>query len=172
MRKTFRADNILLVVVKAKELHTMTEEEKTPDVEDIKIRLGEEVPLVDETVEHKAEVESIDIVAELRSLGKQFGDTISQAWQSEERHKMSRQVQEGVQSFAKEVDKAFTNLRESQVAQSEAEEIKSRVESGELKDKTKSGVAGGLRWFSDELAKLADQFTPVEKEPPAEEEEA
>jgi BMFP domain-containing protein YqiC len=153
----------------------MTEEEKTPDVEDIKIRLGEEVPMVDETAEHKAEVEGIDIVAELRNLGKQFGDTISTAWQSEERHKVNRQVQEGIQSFAKEVDKAFKNLRESQVAQkaqSEAEEIKSRVESGELKDKTKSGVAGGLRWFSDELAKLADQFTPVEKEPPAEEEEA
>jgi hypothetical protein len=151
----------------------MTEEEKTPDVEDIKIRLGDEVPVEDETPEYKAAVEQDDIVAELRNLGKQFGNTITVAWQSEERQHVSKQVQEGIQSFAKEVDKAIKNLKESQVAQKaqeEAGEIRSRVEKGELKDKTKSGVAGGLRWFSNELAKLADQFTPVEKEPPAEEE--
>ena len=35
----------------------------------------------------------------------------------------------------------------------------------ELGKKTQSSLAKGLRWFSDELGKLADSFTAVEKEP-------
>ena len=99
-------------------------DEQTPDVEDVKIRLSkDEIPVDDET-EYKAEEAKADVVDELRNLGRQFGDTVRTAWQSEERRNFEREVRE-----------------------------------------TQSGLAKGLRWFSDELGKLADSFTPAEKEP-------
>jgi hypothetical protein len=71
------------------------------------------------------------------------------------------------------MDKAIREVKKSPAAQKmseEAVEIKTRAESGELSQKTKANMAQGLRWLSEELEKLANQFTPQEKQPPAEEE--
>ena len=48
-------------------------EEKKPDVDEIKIRLGDEIPFEDETETLKAEQEQVDVVDEMRNLGQQFG---------------------------------------------------------------------------------------------------
>ena len=147
-------------------------EEQTPDVEEIKARLGDEIPVDEEPVDAKSGAKQSDIVDELRSLGRQFGETLHSAWDSEERHQFESEVREGVQSFTKEIDKAFADLRDSQAAQKakeEAADIGSKVESGELGQKAQSSVAQGLRWFSEELGKLANQFTPAQKAPPEEE---
>lgn len=144
-------------------------EEQNPDVEDIKIRLGDEIPVEEEPL--KAEQQPRDVSEELRRLGKQFGETVRTAWNSEERYRFEREMRQGVDSFTKEIDKAFSELRESQPAQrakDEATEFKGKVESGELGQRTKGSIAQGLAWLSEEMARLANQFTPAEKEPPAE----
>ena len=43
--------------------------------------------------------------------------------------------------------------------------MKDKAAAADISHKTQSGLAKGLRWFSDELGKLADSFTPAEKEP-------
>jgi len=58
-------------------------------------------------------------------------------------------------------------------AKAEADDVKEKAESAEIGRKTRSSLVQGLRWFSDELNKMADSFTAPEKEPqeaPAEEE--
>jgi hypothetical protein len=142
-------------------------DEQTPDVEDVKIRLSkDEIPVEDET-EYKAEEASPDVVEELRNLGRQFGETVRTAWDSEERRNFEQEVREGVQTFAQEVDKAFKEVAASDTAErarSEAVEIKDKAKSADLGQKTQSSLAKGLRWFSDELGKLADSFTPTPAE--------
>ena len=148
-------------------------DEQTAGVEDIKIRLGSEIPVEEEYVEPeslKVEVEP-DFVAELRNLGRQFADTLNTAWNSQERQKFEGEVREGMKTFADEVDKAFKEIKKSPVTQKAKEEastFKVKVESGEVGQTTKSGLAQGLSWLSEELAKLANQFTPVEKSPEGE----
>ncbi|MFN2221952.1 MAG: hypothetical protein PVJ75_04420 [Chloroflexota bacterium] len=145
-------------------------DEQVPDVEDVKIRLSkDEIPVEDET-EFKAEEARPDVVDELRNLGRQFGETVRTAWNSEERRKFEQEVREGVQTFAQEVDKAFKEVAESDAAErakNEAVEFKDKAKSADIGQKTQSSLAKGLRWFSDELGKLADSFTPApaEKEP-------
>jgi hypothetical protein len=143
-------------------------EEKPPEMEDIKIRLGDDIPVEEDVEALKAEQESADVVGEFKILGKQFGETLRTAWNSDERVRFETEVREGVRSFATEVDKAFTGFKESDVgtkARKEAGEVKSKVDTAEVTEQARAGFAQGLHWFSLELEKLADRFTTAEKSP-------
>lgn len=141
--------------------------DETPSVEEIKARLKvEEIPVEEEVTKEQAR--RIDIAAELKSLGRQFAETLETAWQSEERQRVEAQVREGMKSFANEVDNVIREIKESPAAgrvKEEATGVKSRVETGEVSRKARAGIVQGLRWLSEELDKLAEQFTPAEKSP-------
>ena len=143
-------------------------DEQYPDVDDVKIRLSkDEIPVDDETV-YKSDEEGPDVVDELRNLGRQFGETMRAAWSSEERRQFEHEIKEGVQTFAHEVDKAFKDVASSdpaQKARSEAAGLKDKADASDLGEKTRTSLAKGLRWFSDELGKVADTFTAPEKGP-------
>ncbi len=148
-------------------------EEPTPSVEEIKARLKVEVPVEEEEIT-KADVQSPDVAEELREFGKQFADTIRTAWNSAERQRLETELRDGMRSFADEVDKAIQEIRKSPAAdrvKSEAEYVRERVEISDVGHKARAGVATGLQRLSEQLAKLAERFTPVEK-PVAEEENA
>ena len=143
-------------------------EEQTPDVEEIKARLADEIPVEEEPVAQKAGAGQSEVVEQLQDLGRQLGETLRSAWYSEERKRFEREVREGMNTFAREVDKAFKEVKESPAAakmKEEAAGFKTRAESTEISDKTRASIGQGLSWLSEEMAKLANQFTPVEKEP-------
>ena len=142
---------------------------KSSAAEDIDIKVGDEIPFEDETA-YKAQAEEPDVVGDLRSLGQQFGETLRTAWNSEERKEFEREMREGVQTFASEIDKAFQDVKASDGAQkvkSEAADFKAKADSGDVVNKTRASLSQGLRWFSEEMARVADSFTPEQKEPPA-----
>ena len=144
--------------------------DETPSVEEIKDRLKVDIPVEEEEVS-KSEAQKIDVVEELKGLGRQFAETLQTAWNSEERQKIEGEIREGVNSFVNEIDKAIREAKESDVTEKvkeEASEVKARVQSGEFGQKARESMVQGLQWFSEELGKLADQFTPKEKEPPVE----
>ena len=62
----------------------MTEEQPS-DMEDIKIRLGDEIPVEEDIDALKAEQGQTDVVGEFKDMGRQFGETLRSAWYSEER---------------------------------------------------------------------------------------
>lgn len=134
-------------------------DEPTPSVEEIKERLKIEVE------EEIAKEPAGDIVESLRDLGRQFAETVRTAWNSQERQNIEAEVREGVKTFADEINKAIHEVREGpagQKAREEAQEVKKSIESGDLGRKTKAGIVQGLQWLSEELNKLANQFTPKE----------
>ena len=88
-------------------------DEKSPEMEDIKIRLGDEIPVEEDVEALKAEQSETDLVEEFKKLGHQFGTTLRNAWYSEERIRFESEVREGVESFADEVNKAFGEVKES-----------------------------------------------------------
>jgi hypothetical protein len=139
-------------------------DEQTPSVEEIKERLKvEKIEVEEEVTKEKTQA---DIAAELKSLGQQFAETLRTAWYSQERYEVEAEIREGMQSFASEVDKVIRETKKSQAADRakvEATEIKGRVESSDLGNRARVGVVQGLQWLSEELGKLAQQFTPTEK---------
>ncbi|MCA9966210.1 MAG: hypothetical protein KC423_18295 [Anaerolineales bacterium] len=149
-------------------------EETTPSVEEIKERLKVEIPVEEDTVT-KASTEAaseMDIVEELRGLGKQFADTLQTMWNSDERQRAEAEIRDGFKSFVDEVDKMIGQVRESANAakmKEEATKMTNKVESSEFGRKAQKSIVQGLHWLSTELGKLADQFTPPEKEAKAEE---
>lgn len=148
-------------------------EETTPSVEEIKARLKVEVPVEEEEVT-KAEAQNPDVTAELREFGKQFADTIRTAWNSTERQRLETELRDGMRSFADEVDKAIQEIKKSPAAdrvKTEATQVREKVQTSDVGNKARTGVAQGLQALSEQLAKLAERFTPVEK-PVAEEENA
>ena len=148
-------------------------EEQVPDVEEIKSRLGDEIPVDEEPAAYKTETEQTDVVDELTNLGRQFGEALHSAWYSEERRRFESELREGVNSFVDEIDNAFREVKDSpagQRAQDESARIKIEVESSEMSGKAKSSIASGLHWLSTELSNLADQFSPQEKSPEDDEE--
>lgn len=143
--------------------------EETPSVEELKERLKiEEIDVAEEPVKERP-----DVAAELRNLGRQFAETLETAWRSEERQRIESEVREGMKSFVAEVDRIFKEAKESPVAgkvREEADEIRVKVEKSDIGNKARVSIAQGLHWMSQELGKLATQFTPAEKQPDSTEE--
>ena len=140
-------------------------DEQVPDVQELKERLKVEIPVEEEVA--KADVQEADIVTEFKDLGRQFADTLRTAWESEERQRLEIEIREGVKSFADEVDKVIREVKTSQPAtrmREEAGQVADKVETSEVSRKARTGLAQGLQWLSEELGKLADQFTPIESE--------
>lgn len=147
-------------------------EETTPSVEEIKARLKVEVPVEEEEVT-KADVKNPDLTEELRDFGKQFADTIRTAWNSAERQRLETELRDGMRSFADEVDKAIQEIKKSPAAdrvKTEAVHVREKVQASDVSHKARVGVAQGLQVLSEQLAKLAERFTPAEKPVPGSEE--
>lgn len=139
--------------------------EEFPNVEEIKDRLKIEIPVEEEPVAQKPQP---DLVDEFKNVGRQFAETIRTAWASQERQRIEAEIREGVKLFADEVSKAVHEVKDSppaQRAKEEASNIKGKVESGEIAQKARVNLAQGLHWLSEELERLSQQFTPVEKSP-------
>ncbi len=135
-------------------------------VEEIKARLkvevpGEEVTIEEEVVVIEVENESSPLVDELSNMGRKFADTMKNGWNSQERAQIESDVREGFRSFANEVDKVFREIKSSPTTdrvRSEMSNVSSKIESEDITQKARIGFAKGLRWFSDELGKLAESI--------------
>ncbi len=129
-------------------------------------RLKIEIPVEEDAGGGAKAEHTSDIADEFKRLGRQFADTLEGIFTSEEARRMETEIRAGMKTFADEVEKAFSQAKESPTAtrlKEEASEAKGRVESGEFARKTQEGVVSGLRWLSTELEKLANQFTPAEE---------
>ena len=142
-------------------------DQQTPNVDDLKAqeKLNTEHIVIEED-EVKDKTSRLDIAAEFQKLGRQFAETLQSAWDSEERKRVEKEVREGMQSFVKEVDQVIREVKASETTEKikgEAEELKTRVETSDIGTRARTGFVQGLRWLSEGLGELANQFTPQEK---------
>lgn len=108
-----------------------------------------------------------DIMDEINKLGQQFVDALQSAWNSEERAKFEAELKEGVRTFADEVEKAISSVKEGGAGKKlrqDAEQMRQKMKSEDVTTKARDSFVQGLRWLSTEMGKLADQFTPEPKE--------
>lgn len=146
----------------------MADEQNPPSVDEIKDRLKIEIDEIEDVIDDSASAETeaeagTNLADELGKLGRQMGDTLRNAWSSEERQKFEGDVKKGMKSFADEIDNVIQSIRGGNIGTKikvEATDFREKVESKEIPNKARSGFAEGLRWLSNELGHLADKFTP------------
>ncbi len=110
------------------------------------------------------------IEEELRTLGRRFADVLQAAWASEERRRVETEVREGLKRFSQEMERFYERTRESPTGErvrTKFGEAKERAADSDATRRTRETVAQGLHRLSEELARLADRFTPAEPDPPA-----
>lgn len=90
-----------------------------------------------------------DVIAELKRLGRQLGETLDAAWGSAERKRAEEDLKAGARAFAEEFERALGQARGARPA--------------EVASKARRSMVDGLRWMSAELEGLADRFTPAEE---------
>lgn len=142
-----------------------------PNVKNLKAeeRMKVEVPIEEDVTKVDVPPEGVNINEELGRLGQQFAETLKSAWNSEERQKFEKDVREGLQSFATEVDKVITNVKTNPTTEkvvNEASQAAKNVETSDVGQKTKAGLAQGLKWLSVELSTIAEKFSAPEEKAP------
>lgn len=129
-------------------------------------RIKIEIPVEEDAASGAKAEHTSDIVDEFKKLGRQFAGTLEGIFTSDEARRVEGEIRAGMKSFADEVEKAFSQAKESPAAsrmKEEAAGVKDRVETGEFARKSQEGIVSGLRWLSTELEKLANQVTPSDE---------
>lgn len=103
-----------------------------------------------------------DLGEELRSLGANLKQMLEEAWQSEERVQIQREIESGLKDAADTLRAAATEFEQSPAGQRLKEEMKGvgdKMRSGELQDEARSELAALLRKLNDELQAAASRLS-------------
>ena len=103
---------------------------------------------------------------EIRDFGKSLGDFFKSAWASEER----KEVEEDITSALNEVADTFRQLADDfttgetgQQIKAEYEDLRQRVDSGELKNKAHSEISKAIQSLKQELDNITGKWTPADQ---------
>ena len=91
-----------------------------------------------------------NVIAELKRLGKQMGETLEAAWKSAERRRAQEELRAGARAFVDECERALNRAGTARPA--------------DVASKARRSTVEALRWMSVELEALADRFTPADEE--------
>lgn len=109
-----------------------------------------------------SEVERPDLASQFQELGENLKNFFQTAWESEEAHNLKEELRRGLTELGTVTKDAFEDFKVSETGQklkAEAEEIKTRVESGELESKTRQEIAKAIDLLNQELQKAIQSFS-------------
>jgi heparin binding hemagglutinin HbhA len=115
-----------------------------------------------------------DLAVELRELGKQLGQALRSAWESEQRQQLEKEIGEGLKDLGKQVDQAMATAKASPHTEKVKKQVDRVVETArqsEAVHEMREGLTSGLRELNEELRKLVEKIqqkqSPSAGEPPA-----
>jgi ElaB/YqjD/DUF883 family membrane-anchored ribosome-binding protein len=109
-----------------------------------------------------------DIADQFRELGENIKNFFQSAWESEESQNLRNELQNGLNEFGKATNEAIEEFKTSETGQkfkAEAEDFKSRVESGEVEAKAREEISKVLTFINTELGKLNEKVVQQPSEP-------
>lgn len=99
-----------------------------------------------------------EILNELREMGKNLRDALQTAWDSEERKKLQKEIEEGLSEVSSSLSQVVTEFKESPTGQSikdDVADLQERVRTGELETKVRTEILDALRVVNTELRKVS-----------------
>jgi len=103
-----------------------------------------------------------DLSGELRQFGKSLKHFFKSAWESDERQQLQTEIEHSLDEVARSLNQAaddFSASQEGQQLKSEFDDLKQRVESGELGDKIQHDLKQTLRKVSEELDQASNRWS-------------
>lgn len=105
---------------------------------------------------------------QLNELGKNLREALQSAWESEERRKLQKEIENGLANLGSSLSQAAEDFSKSPTGQSLKEDVKDMQErwrTGEVRSKVHSEIVEALRKVNAELQK-ATQKPPTDKPNP------
>ena len=105
-----------------------------------------------------------DFASEFRELGKNLSEALRTAWGSEERKKLQQEIKVGLKDLGDSLNRAAGDISQSQVAQNlkaDAQDLRKRVQSGELEAQVRADLLAALRSVNNQLEQLFSRQPPT-----------
>jgi phosphoglycolate phosphatase-like HAD superfamily hydrolase len=103
-----------------------------------------------------------DLGEEFRSLGANLKKVLEEAWQSDERARLQREIETGLKDAAEALQSAATDFEQSHAGQrlkSEMRDIGDKIRTRELRDEARSELVEILRKLNEELRSVASRLS-------------
>jgi len=100
---------------------------------------------------------------QLNELGKNLLAALQTAWESEERKKVQKEIEDGLANLGASLSQAAQEFSSSATGQSlkeDVRDIRERWESGEVGSKVRTEVSEALRKVNEELQKASHKTPP------------
>jgi hypothetical protein len=98
-----------------------------------------------------------NLASEFQNLGDNLKKIIIGAWESEQRQNLQRDIEDGLAGLGDTLKQTANQIQESETGQrfqSEAEDLRDRVQSGEVETKIRSDLGSVLHKLNIELEKV------------------
>lgn len=102
---------------------------------------------------------------EFNSLGKNIKDAFTGVWESEERKRISSQIEAGLSEVGEAISQAATDIRESETGKqvrADIDEAADRIRTGEMREKFERDLVSVLRSVNTELEKATEGLSKSE----------
>lgn len=108
-----------------------------------------------------------DLASEFRKLGDNLKNILQSSWESAEAQKLRQDVKEGLNQLGQATNQAVKDFEQSEAGQrlkAEAQDLKERIESGEVEAKARSEISNVLHTLNQELEKAVNQISKREQQ--------
>ena len=112
---------------------------------------------------------SDNINDQLNELGKNLREALQSAWESEERRKLQKEIEDGLANLGASLSQAAKDFSSSPTGQNIKEDVKDmreRWKTGEMGSKVHSEVVEALRKVNSELQKAVKKDSPPPTDTP------
>ena len=109
-----------------------------------------------------------DLSSQFQELGENIKTMFQSAWESEDAQQLKEELRTGFSELGKAATQAIEDFNMSEAGQTlktEAEDLKTRVQSGEMESKARQEISKALEMMNAELQKAINSFTPPKPDP-------
>jgi len=109
-----------------------------------------------------------DLASQFREMGENLKDIFRSTWESVEVQKLKEELKDGINELSTAATEAVEDFNVSESGKkikAEAEEFKSRVESGEVEARAREEISNALNLINAELSKAIDNISTPKSEP-------
>jgi hypothetical protein len=110
-----------------------------------------------------------NIGEQLNELGKNLRDALQTAWESEERRKLQKEIEDGLANLGASLSQAakeFSNSPTGKTIKEDVKDLHDRWRTGEVGSKARSEIVDALRKVNEELQKATQKNPPPPSDQP------
>jgi len=109
-----------------------------------------------------------DLASQFREMGENLKDIFRSTWESVEIQKLKEELKDGINELGSAANQAVEDFDVSESGKrfkAEAEEFKSRVESGEVESRAREEISNALNLINAELSKAFEKISTPKSDP-------